>query len=437
MDVQSFLNNFLDESNKTVLFATMAVVLAVLILLIYLIRKRKKKKLEEKTAAAIDKAMAGDEDDLAQDSSDSTDLAQDNIVQDSNTPDYSGSNTLAQDNIILDGRSDSTESRILTQGSNSGEEFGAHHPYDNFGSDYKDYDDDVEAIDNNGNAETIDNNDDAETINNNDDAEALAQNTPAEEYNLYTNYNEGFNPDLNKDVEDGTKNVEDNAKDSENDPMEELMDEENDDIYNSDFVDGFFGTLAKNDSKESSESPKESEESEESEESKESKESPEEPEESKEPPVELILHDQISVEENTPKEEEKEKEASKENKKAAITLVDGSDRVMVSVGEKFESRHKKEFTIDVTNEPEIKIALQDGFVFDGRIHFLVSFSEALAQHVSLKDVREIAEYNGDYSGYEIQLDVTDKGDIETIDCTRTFNYKKIKDAVLIIQLSLE
>ena len=75
MDVQSFLNNFLDESNKTVLFATMAVVLAVLILLIYLIRKRKKKKLEEKTAAAIDKAMAGDEDDLAQDSSDSTDLA--------------------------------------------------------------------------------------------------------------------------------------------------------------------------------------------------------------------------------------------------------------------------------------------------------------------------------------------------------------------------
>ena len=392
MDVQSFLNNFLDESNKTVLFATMAVVLAVLILLIYLIRKRKKKKLEEKTAAAIDKAMAGDEDDLAQDSSDSTDLAQDNIVQDSNTPDYSSSNTLAQD-------------------SNSGEEFGTHHPYDNFGSDYKDYDDDTEY---DYNPE-----EDAETIDNNDDTEALAQNTSAEEYNLYTNYNKGFNPDLNKGVEDGTEDVEDNAKDLENDPMEELLDEENDDIYNSDFVDGFFGTLAKDDSKESPEESKES------------------PEESKEPPVELILHDQISVEENTPKEEEKEKEAPEENKKAVITLVDGSDRVMVSVGEKFESKHKKEFTIDVTNEPEIKIALQDGFIFDGRIHFLVSFSEALAQHVSLKDVREIAEYNGDYSGYEIQLEVTDKGDLETIDCTRTFNYKKIKDAVLIIQLSLE
>lgn len=402
MDIQSFLNNFLDESNKTVLFATMAVVLAVLILLIYLIRKRKKKKLEEKTAAAIDKAMAGDEDDLAQDSSDSTDLAQDNIVQDSNTPDYSSSNTLVQDNQHDDN---------LAQDSNSGEEFGTHHPYDNFGSDYKDYDDDTEY---DYNPE-----EDAETIDNNDDTEALAQNTSAEEYNLYTNYNKGFNPDLNKGVEDGTEDVEDNAKDLENDPMEELLDEENDDIYNSDFVDGFFGTLAKDDSKESPEESKES------------------PEESKEPPVELILHDQISVEENTPKEEEKEKEAPEENKKAVITLVDGSDRVMVSVGEKFESKHKKEFTIDVTNESEIKIALQDGFIFDGRIHFLVSFSEALAQHVSLKDVREIAEYKGDYSGYEIQLEVTDKGDLETIDCTRTFNYKKIKDAVLIIQLSLE
>lgn len=402
MDVQSFLNNFLDESNKTVLFATMAVVLAVLILLIYLIRKRKKKKLEEKTAAAIDKAMAGDEDDLAQDSSGSTDLAQDNIVQDSNTPDYSNSNTLVQDNQHDDN---------LAQDSNSGEEFGTHHPYDNFGSDYKDYDDDTEY---DYNPE-----EDAETIDNNDDTEALAQNTSAEEYNLYTNYNKGFNPDLNKGVEDGTEDVEDNAKDLENDPMEELLDEENDDIYNSDFVDGFFGTLAKDDSKESPEESKES------------------PEESKEPPVELILHDQISVEENTPKEEEKEKEAPEENKKAVITLVDGSDRVMVSVGEKFESKHKKEFTIDVTNEPEIKIALQDGFIFDGRIHFLVSFSEALAQHVSLKDVREIAECKGDYSGYEIQLEVTDKGDLETIDCTRTFNYKKIKDAVLIIQLSLE
>lgn len=404
MNVQSFLNNFLDESNKTVLFATMAVVLVVLILLISLIRKRKKKKLEEKTAAAIDKAMSGDEDDLDQDASDSNTLAQDS----------SDSTDLDQDSNI---HGYNSQGDNLAQDSNSGEEFSAHHPYDNFWSDYKDYDDETEY---DYNPE-----EDAETIDNNGNEEASARNTPAEEYNLYTNYNEGFNPDLNRDVEDCTKDVEDNAKDSKNDPMEELMDEENDDIYNSDFVDGFFVTLAKNDSKESSESPKEPEESKES------------PEESKEPPVELILHDQISVEKNTPKKEEKEKEAPEENEKAAITLVDGSDRVMVSVGEKFESKHKKEFTIDITNEPEIKIALQDGFVFDGRIHFLVSFSEALAQHVSLKDVREIAECKGDYSGYEIQLEVTDKGDLETIDCTRTFNYKKIKDAVLIIQLSLE
>lgn len=394
MDVQSFLNNFLDESNKTVLFATMAVVLVVLILLISLIRKRKKKKLEEKTAAAIDEAMTGEDE-------------EDNVILDDN------SQALAQNN---------SQGNNLAQNSNSGEEFSAHHPYDNFGSDYKDYDDDVE-YDYNPEEDV----EDSETIDNNDDAEALAQETsPSEEYDLYTNYNKDispdFNPDLNNDVEDGTEDVEDN-------PMEELLDEENDDIYNSDFVDGFFGTLAKDDSQESPDSTEESPDS--TEDPTESKESPESPEE---PPVELILHDQVSVEENTPKEE---KEAPEENKKAAITLIDGSDRVMVSIGEKFESRHKKEFTIDVTNEPEIKIALQDGFVFDGRIHFLVSFSEALAQHVSLKDVREIAEYKGDYSGYEIQLEVTDKGDLETIDCTRTFNYKKIKDAVLIIQLSLE
>lgn len=412
MDVQSFLNNFLDESNKTVLFATMAVVLVVLILLISLIRKRKKKKLEEKTAAAIDEAMTGEDSNLQDGNSQA-------LAQVSNPQ----GETLAQDS--------NPQGEALTRDSNSGEEFSAHHPYDNFGSDYKDYDDDVEYDYN-----PAEGSEDLKTIDSNGNSEALAQETsPSEEYDLYTDYNKDispdFNPDLNNDVEDGTEDVEENpeensedSKDVEGDPMEELLDEENDDIYNSDFVDGFFGTLAKDDSQKSPESP---------EDPTESKESPESPEE---PPVELILHDQVSVEENTPKEEEKEK-APEENKKAAITLIDGSDRVMVSIGEKFESRHKKEFTIDVTNEPEIKIALQDGFVFDGRIHFLVSFSEALAQHVSLKDVREIAEYKGDYSGYEIQLEVTDKGDLETIDCTRTFNYKKIKDAVLIIQLSLE
>ena len=422
MDVQSFLNNFLDESNKTVLFATMAVVLVVLILLISLIRKRKKKKLEEKTAAAIDEAISGEDSNLLDGNSQASAQGNpqgDNLAQDSNNSNPQGE-ALAKDN--------------------SGEEFSAHHPCDNFGSDYKDYDDDVEydynPEENVEDLKATGNSGDTKTIDSNGNEEALAQNTPAEEYNLYTNYKEGFNPelntDLNNDVEDGTEDVEENSedtKDSENDPMEELLDEENDDIYNSDFVDGFFGTLAKDDSPESPESQ---------EDPTESKESPEDPTESpespEEPPVELILHDQVSVEENTPKEE---KEAPEENKKAAITLIDGSDRVMVSIGEKFESRHKKEFTIDVTNEPEIKIALQDGFVFDGRVHFLVSFSEALAQHVSLKDVREIAEYKGDYSGYEIQLEVTDKEDLETIDCTRTFNYKKIKDAVLIIQLSLE
>ena len=157
--------------------------------------------------------------------------------------------------------------------------------------------------------------------------------------------------------------------------------------------------------------------------------------EKKEAPVELILHDQISVDEKEPEEVNKEEE--EEEKHTAITLIDGSDRVMVSIGEKFEAKHTKDFTIEVKDEPEITIAMQDGFVFDGRIHFFVSLSEALAKHITLKDVTEITGPKGSYSGYEIKLEVTDKGDLESIDCTRSFNYKKVKDAVLIIQLSLE
>ena len=137
------------------------------------------------------------------------------------------------------------------------------------------------------------------------------------------------------------------------------------------------------------------------------------------------------------KPEEVNKEEEEEEKHTAITLIDGSDRVMVSIGEKFEAKHTKDFTIEVKDEPEITIAMQDGFVFDGRIHFFVSLSEALAKHITLKDVTEITGPKGSYSGYEIKLEVTDKGDLESIDCTRSFNYKKVKDAVLIIQLSLE
>ena len=149
-----------------------------------------------------------------------------------------------------------------------------------------------------------------------------------------------------------------------------------------------------------------------------------------------IANNNDGIVEKKPEEVNKEEE-EEEEKHTAITLIDGSDRVMVSIGEKFEAKHTKDFTIEVKDEPEITIAMQDGFVFDGRIHFFVSLSEALAKHITLKDVTEITGPKGSYSGYEIKLEVTDKGDLESIDCTRSFNYKKVKDAVLIIQLSLE
>ena len=211
--------------------------------------------------------------------------------------------------------------------------------------------------------------------------------------------------------------------------MEALLSEEdNDDLYSAEMIENFFGNLGKQEignAKGVVEEIKKKVELQEKEEV--------ELQEKKEAPVELILHDQISVDEKEPEEVNKKEE----EKHTAITLIDGSDRVMVSIGEKFEAKHTKDFTIEVKDEPKITIAMQDGFVFDGRIHFFVSLSEALAKHITLKDVTEITGPKGSYSGYEIKLEVTDKGDLESIDCTRSFNYKKVKDAVLIIQLSLE
>lgn len=242
-----------------------------------------------------------------------------------------------------------------------------------------------------------------------------------------------LNEDFNKDdsvVEDLTE--EDFSKDeSSEDEMEALLSEEdNDDLYSAEMIENFFGNLGKQEignAKGVVEEIKKKAELQEKEEV--------ELQEKKEAPVELILHDQISVDEKEPEEVNKEEE--EEEKHTAITLIDGSDRVMVSIGEKFEAKHTKDFTIEVKDEPEITIAMQDGFVFDGKIHFFVSLSEALAKHITLKDVTEITGPKGSYSGYEIKLEVTDKGDLESIDCTRSFNYKKVKDAVLIIQLSLE
>lgn len=361
-DLQKFLNDFLDFSNRTVLFTTMIILIVILIALVSFIRKKKKKKK------------------LSTESSDGTEFNED---------------------FIKENQSDSAAEGITEDDTDSSKDFSK------------------------GNMDFSDS-----TI-----AEENQDDSAAEDL---TELNEDFSKD-DSVVEDLTEedfSKEDSAEsfnkdESSEDEMEALLSEEdNDDLYSAEMIENFFGNLGKQEIRNAKGVVEEIKKKAELQEKEEV-----ELQEKKEAPVELILHDQISVDEKEPEEVNKEEE--EEEKHTAITLIDGSDRVMVSIGEKFKTKHTKDFTIEVKDEPEITIAMQDGFVFDGRIHFFVSLSEALAKHITLKDVTEITGPKGSYSGYEIKLEVTDKGDLESIDCTRSFNYKKVKDAVLIIQLSLE
>lgn len=340
-DLQKFLNDFLDFSNRTVLFTTMIILIVILIALVSFIRKKKKKKK------------------LSTESSDGTEFNEDFNKENQDDSAAEGLTELNEDF-----NKDDSVVEDLTEEDFSKEDFSK--------------DDSVESF----------------------------------------NKKSSDDKDFSKD-------------ESSEDEMEALLcEEDNDDLYSAEMIENFFGNLGKQEignAKGVVEEIKKKAELQEKEEV--------ELQEKKEAPVELILHDQISVDEKEPEEVNKEEE--EEEKHTAITLIDGSDRVMVSIGEKFEAKHTKDFTIEVKDEPEITIAMQDGFVFDGRIYFFVSLSEALAKHITLKDVTEITGPKGSYSGYEIKLEVTDKGDLESIDCTRSFNYKKVKDAVLIIQLSLE
>lgn len=371
-DLQKFLNDFLDFSNRTVLFTTMIILIVILIALVSFIRKKKKKKKlstesSDGTEFNEDFNKENQDDSAAEGiTEDDTDFSKDDSAVEDNT-DFSDS-TIAEEN-----QDDSIDSAAegLTE----------------LNEDFSKDDSVVEDL----------------------TEEDFSKEDSAESFNK-----ESFSKD-----------------ESSEDEMEALLSEEdNDDLYSAEMIENFFGNLGKQEignAKGVVEEIKKKAELQEKEEV--------ELQEKKEAPVELILHDQISVDEKEPEEVNKEEE--EEEKHTAITLIDGSDRVMVSIGEKFEAKHTKDFTIEVKDEPEITIAMQDGFVFDGRIHFFVSLSEALAKHITLKDVTEITGPKGSYSGYEIKLEVTDKGDLESIDCTRSFNYKKVKDAVLIIQLSLE
>ena len=374
-DLQKFLNDFLDFSNRTVLFTTMIILIVILIALVSFIRKKKKKKK------------------LSTESSDGTEFNED---------------------FSKDNQNDSAAEGITEDDTDFSKDFNKANT---------DFSDSTIAEENQG--DSIDSA--AEDIIE-DDTDFSKDDSAAEDLT---------EEDFSKDDSAGSFNKEssddkDFSKDeSSEDEMEALLSEEdNDDLYSAEMIENFFGNLGKQEignAKGVVEEIKKKAELQEKEEV--------ELQEKKEAPVELILHDQISVDEKEPEEVNKEEE--EEEKHTAITLIDGSDRVMVSIGEKFEAKHTKDFTIEVKDEPEITIAMQDGFVFDGRIYFFVSLSEALAKHITLKDVTEITGPKGSYSGYEIKLEVTDKGDLESIDCTRSFNYKKVKDAVLIIQLSLE
>ena len=387
-DLQKFLNDFLDFSNRTVLFTTMIILIVILIALVSFIRKKKKKKK------------------LSTESSDGTEFNEDFNKENQDDSAAEGLTELNEDF-----NKDDSVVEDLTEEDFSKEDFSK--------------DDSAESF----NKKSSDDKDFSKDESSEDEMEALlseedfSNEDSAESFNKESSDDKDFNKESSDDK--------DFSKDeSSEDEMEALLSEEdNDDLYSAEMIENFFGNLGKQEignAKGVVEEIKKKAELQEREEV--------ELQEKKEAPVELILHDQISVDEKEPEEVNKEEE---EEKHTAITLIDGSDRVMVSIGEKFEAKHTKDFTIEVKDEPEITIAMQDGFVFDGRIHFFVSLSEALAKHITLKDVTEITGPKGSYSGYEIKLEVTDKGDLESIDCTRSFNYKKVKDAVLIIQLSLE
>ena len=382
-DLQKFLNDFLDFSNRTVLFTTMIILIVILIALVSFIRKKKKKK---KLSTESSDGTEFNEDFNKENQDDS---AAEGLTED----DTDFSKDFSKDDSAVEGNTDFSDSTIAEENQDDSAAEGLTELNEDFNKD----DSVVEDL--------TEDDFSKEDFNKDDSVESF-------------NKKSSDDKDLSKD-------------ESSEDEMEALLSEEdNDDLYSAEMIENFFGNLGKQEignAKGVVEEIKKKAELQEKEEV--------ELQEKKEAPVELILHDQISVDEKEPEEVNKEEE--EEEKHTAITLIDGSDRVMVSIGEKFEAKHTKDFTIEVKDEPEITIAMQDGFVFDGRIYFFVSLSEALAKHITLKDVTEITGPKGSYSGYEIKLEVTDKGDLESIDCTRSFNYKKVKDAVLIIQLSLE
>lgn len=352
-DLQKFLNDFLDFSNRTVLFTTMIILIVILIALVSFIRKKKKKK---KLSTESSDGTEFNEDFNKENHDDS---AAEGITEEDFSKDFS------KDDSAVEGNTDFSDSTIAEENQDDSAAEGLTELNEDFNKDDSVVEDLTEE---------------------DFSKEDFSKEDSAESFNKKSSDDKDFSKD-----------------ESSEDEMEALLSEEdNDDLYSAEMIENFFGNLGKQEIGNAK-----------------------------------GVVEEIKKKAELQEKEEVNKEEEEEEKHTAITLIDGSDRVMVSIGEKFEAKHTKDFTIEVKDEPEITIAMQDGFVFDGRIHFFVSLSEALAKHITLKDVTEITGPKGSYSGYEIKLEVTDKGDLESIDCTRSFNYKKVKDAVLIIQLSLE
>ena len=402
-DLQKFLNDFLDFSNRTVLFTTMIILIVILIALVSFIRKKKKKK-KLSTESSDGTEFNEDFNKENHDDSAAEGITEEDFSKDDSAVEGITENDTDSSKNFSKGNMDFSDSTIAEENQDDSAAEGITELNEDFSKDDSVVEDLTEE---DFSKEDFSKDDSAESFN-----KKSSDDDSAESFNKESSDDKDFSKD-----------------ESSEDEMEALLSEEdNDDLYSAEMIENFFGNLGKQEignAKGVVEEIKKKVELQEKEEV--------ELQEKKEAPVELILHDQISVDEKEPEEVNKKEE----EKHTAITLIDGSDRVMVSIGEKFEAKHTKDFTIEVKDEPKITIAMQDGFVFDGRIHFFVSLSEALAKHITLKDVTEITGPKGSYSGYEIKLEVTDKGDLESIDCTRSFNYKKVKDAVLIIQLSLE
>lgn len=102
-DLQKFLNDFLDFSNRTVLFTTMIILIVILIALVSFIRKKKKKK-KLSTESSDDTDFSKDFNKENQDDSAAEGLTED---------DTDFSKDFSKDDSAVEGNTDFTTSKVF------------------------------------------------------------------------------------------------------------------------------------------------------------------------------------------------------------------------------------------------------------------------------------------------------------------------------------